>query len=178
MSEFHFRLYFSPFWIKTQLSFFFLKMATGGHFGCPKFIFVGISRHFGSKHSFHFFSENGRRWPFWMSEIYFRLHFSPFRIKTQFSFFFMKMAAGGHFGCPKFIFICISRHFRSKCNFHFFFKMAAGDHFRRSKFIFVCISRHFRSKRNFHFFSKWPKQLHEMLCHVCCDHVIVKYTCA
>ena len=111
MSEFHFRLYFSPFWIKTQLSFFFLKMATGGHFGCPKFIFVGISRHFGSKHSFHFFSENGRRWPFWMSEIYFRLHFSPFRIKTQFSFFFMKMAAGGHFGCPKFIFVCISRQF-------------------------------------------------------------------
>ena len=67
------------------------------------------------------FSQNGRRWPFWMSEIHFRFHFSPFQIKTQLSFFLLKMAAGSHFGCPKLIFVCISGHFRSKCNFHFFF---------------------------------------------------------
>ena len=37
-------------------------------------------------------------------------------------------AFGGHFGWPKIIFDCISRHFRSICNFFFFFKMAASSH--------------------------------------------------
>ena len=31
--------------------------------------------------------------------------------------FFYKMAAGGHFGCPKLTFDCISGHFRSIQNF-------------------------------------------------------------
>ena len=33
---------------------------------------------------------------------------------------FYKMAAGAHFGCPKFTFDRISGHFRSICNFNFF----------------------------------------------------------
>ena len=32
---------------------------------------------------------------------------------------FFKMGTSGHFGCPKFIFVCISCHFRSKRNFIF-----------------------------------------------------------
>ena len=37
MTENHFRMYFSPFQINTQLYFvdFFFKMAAGGHFGSP-----------------------------------------------------------------------------------------------------------------------------------------------
>jgi len=75
------------------------------------------------------FSQNGHWWPFWMSEIHFCLHFWPFQIKMQLYFFcskwspaaisghfrwkrnFLKMAAGGHFGYPKLIFVCISRLF-------------------------------------------------------------------
>ena len=90
MSEIHFRLHFSQFQIKTQLSFFLLKMAAGSHFGCPKLFFVCISGHFRSKCNFHFFSQNGSRRPFWMSEIHFRLLFWPFQIKMQLSFFFSK----------------------------------------------------------------------------------------
>ena len=58
------------------------------------------------------------------------------------------MAAGAHFGCPKFTFDHISGHFRSIRNllfFHFFYKMAAGGHFGCSKITFDCISGHFRS---------------------------------
>ena len=44
-----------------------------------------------------------------------------------------KMAAGGHFGCPKITFDHSSCHFRSIHNFFFFLKfldkMAAGGHF-------------------------------------------------
>ena len=44
-----------------------------------------------------------------------------------------KMAAGGHFGCPKITFDHSSCHFRSIRNFFFFLKfldkMAAGGHF-------------------------------------------------
>ena len=39
-----------------------------------------------------------------------------------FFFFFYKMAAGGHFGCPKITFDLISGHFRSIHNFNFFLK--------------------------------------------------------
>ena len=31
-------------------------------------------------------SQNGRRWPFWMTENHFRSHFSPFQINTQLLF--------------------------------------------------------------------------------------------
>ena len=45
------------------------------------------------------------------AKINFCLHFSPFQIKMQLSFFFLKMAAGGHFECPKLIFGFIFRLF-------------------------------------------------------------------
>ena len=49
------------------------------------------------------------KWPFWMTENHFRLHFLPFQINTQLFFsqhgntqllllFFHNMATGGHFG--------------------------------------------------------------------------------
>ena len=131
---------------------------------------------------FYFFLQNGCRWPFWMSENHFRLHFWPFQFDMQlklFLNFFDKMAAGGHFGCPKFTFDRISGHFRwighfgfpkftfdrnsgdfrSIQNFFFhtelylslkfFDKMAAGGHFRCPQITFYRISGHFRSIRNF-----------------------------
>ena len=59
---------------------FFYKMAAGGHFGCPKLTFNGISGHFRSIRNFFFilFLQNDRRRSFWMSEIHFRSHFWPF----------------------------------------------------------------------------------------------------
>ena len=82
---------------------------------------------------FLFFSQNGCRRPFWMTENHFRSHFSPFQINTQLWFFFHKMAAGGHFGWPKITFECISRHFRSICNFFLFWilfsKWPPASHF-------------------------------------------------
>ena len=57
---------------------------------------------------------------FWMTENHLRSHFSPFQINTQpllIFYFVHKMAAGGHFGCPKITFDRISRHFRSIRNF-------------------------------------------------------------
>ena len=69
------------------------------------------------------------------------------------------MAAGGHFGGPKFTFNHISRHFRSISNF-FVHKMATEGHFGYPKITFDRISRHFRSIPNFHLFlnlfTKWP----------------------
>ena len=83
---------------------FFYTMAAGGHFGCPKLTFDGISGHFrsirkkfedfykmdaGAHFGLHFwpfqidtqlyffwnFWQNGCRWPFWMSEIHFLITF-------------------------------------------------------------------------------------------------------
>ena len=120
-------------------------MAADAHFGCPKFTFDRISGHFRSIRNFNYFWNflpNGYRrpfwiseinfrwhfWPFqintkslWMSEIHFQSHFWPFQIDTQLYFFFEifdKMAAVGHFGCPKFTFDSIFGHFRSILN-HF-----------------------------------------------------------
>ena len=140
-------------------------MAAGAHFGCPKFTFDYISGHFRSIRNFIFFGnfwQNECRRPFWMSEINFRSHFWPI---TEFLYIFYKMAAGGHFGCPKFTFDRISGHFRSILNFFFsiaflaildqygFFlnwrKMAAGGHFGCPKFTFDCISGNFRSIGHF-----------------------------
>ena len=58
-----------------------------------------------------------------MSENHFRSHFWPFQIDTQLYFFenFDKMAAVGHFGCPKFTLDHISGHFRSIEIFYFIF---------------------------------------------------------
>ena len=72
---------------------------------------------------------------------------------------FDKMAAVGHFGCPKFTFDRISGHFRSIRNFNFD-KMGAVGHFGCPKFTFDRISGHFRSIRNFIFFGNfWTKWL-------------------
>ena len=53
--------------------------------------------------------------PFWMSENHFWSHFWPFQINTQPTFFkfFYKMAAVGHFGCPKFTLDHSSAYFKS-----------------------------------------------------------------
>ena len=67
--------------------------------------------------------QNGCHRPFWMTENHFRSHFWPFQINTKLFVLelFYKMAAGAHFGCPKFTFDLISGHFRSICNFNFWF---------------------------------------------------------
>ena len=56
ITENHVISHFSPFQIDTQLKFFGKcfdsKMATGGHFGWPKFTYNRISRHFRSIRNF------------------------------------------------------------------------------------------------------------------------------
>ena len=109
-----------------------------------------------------------------MSEIHFRSHFWPFQIDMQLKFFlkfFSKMAAGGHFGCPKFTFDRNSGHFKL-INFFFFggrfgclkitldrisghFRLIG--HFGCPKFTFDGISGHFRSIRNFFFLNFFDK---------------------
>ena len=67
----------------------FYKMATGGHLGCSKITFDGISGHFRSIRIliiYFNFWQNGRRRPFWMSENHFQSHFWPFQIDTQLFF--------------------------------------------------------------------------------------------
>ena len=80
------------------------KVAAGGHFGCLNITFDRISGHFRMN-----FGQNGRRRPFWMSEIHFRSHFRPFHIDTEFVF---KI-----FWCPKTTFDRTSGYFRSIRNF-------------------------------------------------------------
>ena len=50
-----------------------------------KITFDHISHHFRSICNF-LFSQNGRRWPFWLTENHVRSHFSPFQINMQFLF--------------------------------------------------------------------------------------------
>ena len=89
-------------------------------------------------------------------------HFLPFQINTTIFilwFFFYKMAAGGHFGCPKFTFEHISGYFISIQLFFIFYKMAAGGHFGCQKITFDRFASHFRTIQNFFlfFFTKWPQ---------------------
>ena len=86
-----------------------------------------------------------------MSEINLRSHFWPFHIDTEIFLVEIldKMAAVGHFGCPKITFDRISEsYFRS-----------IGQ-FGCPKFMFDRISRYFRLIQNFLYFfkflSKWP----------------------
>ena len=65
-----------PAFYKEQWAWSDTTQSTTG--GCPKLIFVCISRNFRSKYNFNLFAQNGRRQPFWMSEIHFCLHLSPF----------------------------------------------------------------------------------------------------
>ena len=51
--------------------------------------FLAISDQYATL-TFFFKSQNGCRWPFWMTENHFRMHFSPFQINTQLFFFFTK----------------------------------------------------------------------------------------
>ena len=79
-------------------------MAAGGHFGWPKITFDRISNYLGLIRNF-FFSQNGPRRAFCMTENHFRLHFSPFQINTQFFFFwilifFFSKTASGHLAGP------------------------------------------------------------------------------
>ena len=74
---------------------------------------------------------------------------------------FYKMAAGAHFGCPKFTFVRIPGHIRSIRNFFFwhFWPNVCRGHFGCPQFTFDRISGHLRSIRNFIFFeifTKWP----------------------
>ena len=70
---------------------------------------------------------------------------------------FDKMAAVGHFGCPKFTFDRIPGHFRSIRFFFwfFFYKMAVVGHFGCPKLTFDRISGHFRSIWNLVFWNFW-----------------------
>ena len=86
-------------------------------------------------------------------------------ILDQYGIFFYKMAAGAHFGCPKFTFDGISCHFKSIGHFgclKFTFDSNSGHfrsiqnfrsigHFGCPKFTFDGISGHFRSICNFLF---------------------------
>ena len=153
-------------------------MAAGSHFGCPKITLYRISYHFRSIPQFLFCEivlQNGCRRPFWMSENHFRSHFWSFQINKKLVFyFFYKMAAVGHFGCPKFTLDHVSGHFKSiqisflaisdrYANLIFFLifdKMAAVGHFGCPKITYDLISIHFTSIRNFIFFGNfWPKWL-------------------
>ena len=127
----------------------------------PKISFDRISRHFKSIRNFNcfgFFSQNGCRWPFWMTENHFWSNFSPFQINTQLFFLIFSKwlpVVGGHFGWPKITFNRISHHFRSIRNLDFFFTKRLP--FGWPKITFDHISHHFRSISNFLiFFSKWP----------------------
>ena len=91
-------------------------MAAVGHFGCPKFTLDHISGHFRSIQILLFFFT---KWlPVAIVDVRKSLSISFLSISHRYAtlFFFEifdKMAAGGHFGCPKFTFDRISGHFRS-----------------------------------------------------------------
>ena len=114
-----------------------------------------------------FFSQNGCRRPFWMTENHFRLHFSPFQISAQLFIFFTKWLPAAILDDRKSLsiaFLAISDQYATFIFLIFFHKMAAGGHFGWPKITFDRISRHFISIRNF-FFHKiaagghfgWPK---------------------
>ena len=91
-----------------------------------------------------------------LSEIHCGSHFSGHFRSIQIFFEILdKMAASGHFGCPKIVFGLISVHFTSIRNFIFFEifdKMTDVGHFGCPNFTFDRISGHFRSIHNFNFF--------------------------
>ena len=95
--------------ILDRYIFFFYKMATGGHFGCPKITFNRISGHFRSIRNL---ADVGH---FGCPKFTFDRISGHFRSIDNLNFLeiFDKMAAVSHFVCPKFTFDCISGHFRS-----------------------------------------------------------------
>ena len=125
----------------------FYKMATGAHFGCPKFTFARISGHFRLICNFKFliiFLQNGQQ---------------------------------AHFGCPKFTFDRISGHFRSIRNFFFFYNFwhngcrrpfwMSENHFNIGFFFFNFLQNGRRRPfwmPEIHFWSHfWPFQIDTQL---------------
>ena len=113
MSENHFRSHFYPFHIDTQLKFFFGKFLTKWPMSAILDVQISLSITFLA-----------------ISDRYATLIFLEI---------FVKLAAVGHFGCPKFTFDHISGHFRSI------------GHFGFPKFTFDRNSGHFRSIQNYFF---------------------------
>ena len=91
----HFRSYFSPFQINTQLLFFtkWLPAVILDDQRSLLIAFLTISDKYATliffftKRLFFYFSQNGCWRPFWMTENHFRSHFSPFQINTKLYFF-------------------------------------------------------------------------------------------
>ena len=101
-------------------------MAAGGHFGCPKITLDHISGHFRSLQIFYFFG-GGKMAASGHLDVRKSLSISFLAISDRYTtliYFeiFDKMAAVGHFGCPKFTLDHISAHFRSIQSLIFFTK--------------------------------------------------------
>ena len=102
----------------------FYKMAAGSHFGCLKLTFDGISGRFRSIQKLFFFKVFFTKWPpAPILDVQNSLSIAFLAISNRYAtlfFIFDKMAAVGHFGCPKITFDHISGHFRSIRNSYFF----------------------------------------------------------
>ena len=101
-------------------------MAAGRHFGCPKITLHRISYHFRSIPQFLFLWIFFTKWlPAPILDVRNSLSIAFLAISDEyetffkfvFLWFFYKMAAGSHFGCPKITFGHISGNFRSIRNF-------------------------------------------------------------
>ena len=155
MSKNHFVSHFLPFQINITIFIFvkfFTKWLPSAILDVRNSLWITFLAILDQYRFIFYFLQNGCRWPFWMSENHFRSHFFwPFQIDTQLYFLceiFDKMAAVGHFGCPKFTLHHISVHFRSIQIFYFFYIFF-------TKWLPVAIwmsENHFRS----HF---WPFQI-------------------
>ena len=128
LSEMNFQSHFWPFQINTQLEIlifviFFYKMAAGGCFGWPLSVaFLAILDQY---RLFIFFIFT--KWlPVAILDVRKSISISFLSISDWYATllffeFFYKMAAGGHFGCPKITFDLISIQFTSIRNFIYFF---------------------------------------------------------
>ena len=121
----------------------FDKMPAGGYFGCLKITFDHISGHFSDLFCFLKFVT---KWPpAPILDVRNSLLIAFLAISDRYATFFGKMAAVGHFGCPKFTFYGNSgRSIQS-----FFLIFLQNAHFGCPKFTFDRISGHFRLICNF-----------------------------
>ena len=116
----HFRL------IRNFFLNFVYTMAAVGHFGCPKFTLDHISGYFRSWLSVAILNVRKSLSISFLIQIDLRSHSDRYTTLICFEFF-DKMAAVGHFGCPKFTLDHISGHFRSmQIFFNFFFFLQNG----------------------------------------------------
>ena len=131
-------------------------MAAGSHFGCPIITLYRISYHFRSIPQFlflfKFFSKMAAG------------HFRFLAISDQYTIFFVyKMAAVGHFGCPKFTLDHISGYFRSIQIFYFFTKwlpVAILDIRKSLSISFLAISDRYTTFNFFEIFDKMATVSH------------------